>query len=50
MRILLADDHPVVRGGLRALIDTIDGLEVVGEAATARRRSARSSCLGRTSS
>ena len=33
MRIVLADDHPVVRGGLRALIGTIDGLEVVGEAA-----------------
>ena len=32
MRIVLADDHPVVRGGLRALIGTIDGLEVVGEA------------------
>jgi DNA-binding NarL/FixJ family response regulator len=31
VRILLADDHPVVRGGLRALLDTIDGLEVVGE-------------------
>jgi DNA-binding NarL/FixJ family response regulator len=33
VRIVLADDHPVVRGGLRALIETIDGLEVVGEAA-----------------
>ncbi len=33
VRIVLADDHPVVRGGLRALIGTIDGLEVVGEAA-----------------
>ena len=33
LRIVLADDHPVVRGGLRALIDTLDGLEVVGEAA-----------------
>jgi DNA-binding NarL/FixJ family response regulator len=32
VRIVLADDHPVVRGGLRALIATIDGLEVVGEA------------------
>ncbi|MET1060588.1 MAG: response regulator transcription factor [Nocardioides sp.] len=32
LRILLADDHPVVRAGLRALIDTIDDLEVVGEA------------------
>jgi DNA-binding NarL/FixJ family response regulator len=33
VRIVLADDHPVVRNGLRALISTIDGLEVVGEAA-----------------
>jgi DNA-binding NarL/FixJ family response regulator len=33
IRIVLADDHPVVRGGLRALIETIDGLDVVGEAA-----------------
>jgi DNA-binding NarL/FixJ family response regulator len=32
VRIVLADDHPVVRGGLRALIATIDGIEVVGEA------------------
>ena len=32
VRIVLADDHPVVRGGLRALIGTIDGLELVGEA------------------
>ncbi len=33
LRILIADDHPVVRGGLRALIETLDGLEAVGEAA-----------------
>ena len=33
VRIVLADDHPVVRGGLRALIGTLDGLDVVGEAA-----------------
>jgi len=32
VRIVLADDHPVVRNGLKALIATIDGLEVVGEA------------------
>ena len=30
--IVLVDDHPVVRAGLRALIDTQDGLRVVGEA------------------
>jgi DNA-binding NarL/FixJ family response regulator len=33
IRILVADDHPVVRGGLVALLRTIDGLDVVGEAA-----------------
>lgn len=31
VRILLVDDHPVVRTGLRALIATLEGLEVVGE-------------------
>jgi len=33
IRILVADDHPVVRGGLVALLGTIDGIDVVGEAA-----------------
>jgi DNA-binding NarL/FixJ family response regulator len=33
VRIVLADDHPVVRRGLRALLDSLDGLEGVGEAA-----------------
>jgi DNA-binding NarL/FixJ family response regulator len=33
LRILLADDHHVVRGGLRALIDDQDDMEVVAEAA-----------------
>ncbi|MEU5942840.1 response regulator transcription factor [Micromonospora sp. NPDC047548] len=32
---MLADDHPVVRAGLRALLATEPGLEVIGEAATA---------------
>ena len=32
IRVVLADDHPVVRRGLRALLETLDGLEVVGEA------------------
>jgi DNA-binding NarL/FixJ family response regulator len=32
IRVLLADDHAVVREGLKALIDAEDGLEVVGEA------------------
>ena len=33
IRILIADDHAVVREGLRTLIDTEPGMEVVGEAA-----------------
>lgn len=33
IRVVLADDHPVVRQGLRAFLDLQDDLEVVGEAA-----------------
>lgn len=33
IRALLADDQALVRGGLRALLDTRDDIEVVGEAA-----------------
>ena len=36
MRILLVDDHEVVRAGLRAVLSLEPDLEVVGEAATAR--------------
>jgi DNA-binding NarL/FixJ family response regulator len=32
LRIVLVDDHPVVRAGLRALLEGQDDLEVVGEA------------------
>jgi two-component system, NarL family, response regulator NreC len=32
MRILIADDHAIVRQGLRSLIEGQDGMEVVGEA------------------
>ena len=28
-RVLIVDDHPVVRSGLRALLDGADGVEVV---------------------
>jgi DNA-binding NarL/FixJ family response regulator len=30
--VLIVDDHPVVRRGLRALLDVQDGIEVTGEA------------------
>jgi DNA-binding NarL/FixJ family response regulator len=36
VRVVLADDHPVVRDGLRALLTSLPGVEVVGEAATGR--------------
>ena len=33
LRVLVVDDHTVVRRGLRAYLDTVDDMEVVGEAA-----------------
>jgi DNA-binding NarL/FixJ family response regulator len=33
IRVLLAEDHPVVRAGLERLLDTADDIEVVGGAA-----------------
>jgi two-component system, NarL family, response regulator NreC len=36
VRILLADDHGIVRRGMRSLLDSEPGVEVVGEAANGR--------------
>jgi len=33
IRVLIADDHQVVRQGLRSFLDVQDGIEVIGEAA-----------------
>jgi DNA-binding NarL/FixJ family response regulator len=41
LRILLADDHPVFRDGLRALLSSVPDTEVVGEAATGEEAVAR---------
>lgn len=35
IRVLIADDHPVVRRGLRSMLANVDDIEVVGEASTA---------------
>ena len=32
IRVLIVDDHAVVREGLRTFLDLQDGIEVVGEA------------------
>jgi len=36
IRVLLADDHAVVRDGLRALLEAQADIEVVGDAANGR--------------
>jgi DNA-binding NarL/FixJ family response regulator len=36
IRILLADDHALVRAGIRSLLEKISNVEVVGEASTGR--------------
>jgi DNA-binding NarL/FixJ family response regulator len=37
IRVLLVDDHPVVRFGLRSLLDAEDDLDVIGEASDGRQ-------------
>ena len=32
IRVLIADDHALVRAGIRALVEKIEGVVVVGEA------------------
>jgi two-component system, NarL family, response regulator NreC len=36
IRILLADDHDILRDGLRALFEAVEDIEIVGEARTGR--------------
>ena len=36
IRVLLADDHDLVRAGFRALLESFEGVQVVGEAADGR--------------
>ena len=46
IRVLLVDDHAVVRRGLRGFFDLIDDLEVVGEAEDGRQAIDRAASLG----
>ena len=45
IRVMIADDHSVVREGLRALIDTEPGMELVGEAADGAEAVAKACAL-----
>lgn len=36
-RIVIADDHTIVRGGIRLLLESLEGIEVVAEAADGRQ-------------
>lgn len=45
VRVLLADDHPVYRLGLSALLSSLDGFEVAGEAANGAEAVAQTASL-----
>jgi DNA-binding NarL/FixJ family response regulator len=45
IRLLVADDHPVVRDGLRAMLATQPDMELVGEAATGTQAVQRARAL-----
>src|SRR3954468_16514642 len=45
IRVLVVDDHSVVRAGLRTMIDAQVDMEVVGEAASSREGLSRASAL-----
>jgi len=46
IRVLIVDDHAIVRSGLRALLDTEPDIQVVGEAADGRQAVAMSAQFG----
>lgn len=50
IRVLLADDHDILRDGLRALLEMSGDIAVVGEASTGGRLSLRLSGYGPMSS
>ena len=45
LRILIADDHQLIRKGLRSVLDTVPEFEVIGEAASGREAVERAAAL-----
>ena len=45
IRVVVAEDQPMVRAGFRALLDSRDGIEVVGEASTGAEALAQARAL-----
>jgi DNA-binding NarL/FixJ family response regulator len=45
IRVLIVDDHPMVREGLGSMLDTAAGMEVVGEAGTGAEAIAQAKAL-----
>ena len=44
IKVMLVDDHAVVRSGLSAFLSVVPDLELVGEAETATKRCAAAAC------
>jgi DNA-binding NarL/FixJ family response regulator len=45
IRVLIADDHPLFRDGLRALLESVEDMQVAGEAATGEEALTEASAL-----
>jgi DNA-binding NarL/FixJ family response regulator len=45
IRVLIADDHPLFRGGMHGLLDAVPDMDVVGEAATGEEAVALTAAL-----
>src|SRR5437899_9982233 len=45
IRILIADDHPLFRDGLRVLLDSVPDMQVIGEATTGNEVIAQATSL-----
>ncbi len=45
IRLLIADDHPLFRDGLRALLESVPGMQVIGEVTTGNEVIAQAQAL-----